>query len=277
MGMRINTNVSSLAAQRSLIKNKNALNANLRKLSTGHRITRASDDAAGLAISENFKSFLRATRQAQRNAGDSISMIQTAEGALEEISNIVIRLRELAIQTSSDTISDKERKFSNIEFLQLVDEVKRISKSTSFNENNLLDGTSGVLEFQIGQKNDPNLDRLRFDFTQADSTPVSLGIETLDISTKLGSQNSLANLDGALKKVNGIRALMGATQNRLQSVMNNLSITDENISAANSRIRDLDIAAETADLAKNNILVQSGVSVLSQANNSTSMALKLIN
>ena len=155
--------------------------------------------------------------------------------------------------------------------------MKRISKSTSFNDNNLLDGTSGVLEFQIGQKNDPNLDRLRFDFTQADSTPVSLGIETLDISTKLGSQNSLSNLDGALKKVNGIRALMGATQNRLQSVMNNLSITDENISAANSRIRDLDIAAETADLAKNNILVQSGVSVLSQANNSTSMALKLIN
>ena len=277
MGMRINTNASSLAAQRSLVNNKNALNNNLRKLSTGQRITRASDDAAGLAISENFKSYLRATRQAYRNAGDSISMIQTAEGGLEEISNIIIRLRELAVQTSSDTVGDKERAFSNIEFSQLVDEVKRIAESSSFNGINLLDGSSGVLEFQIGQKNDPTLDRLRFDFSQANSTPMSLGLEALDVSTKTGSQTSLANLDNALTRVNGIRARMGATQNRLQSIMNNLSITDENISAANSRVRDLDIAQETADMAKNNILVQSGVSVLSQANNQPSIALKLIN
>jgi flagellin len=277
MGMRINTNASSLAAQRSLVRNRNSLNSNLRKLSTGQRITRASDDAAGLAISENFKSYLRATRQAQRNAGDSISMIQTAEGGLEEISNIIIRLRELSVQTSSDTIGDKERAFSNIEFTQLVDEVDRIAKSSSFNGINLLDGSSGVLEFQIGQRNDPNLDRLNFDFSQAGATPLSLGMAALDISTKQGSQNSLANLDDALTKVNGIRAKMGATQNRLQSIMNNLSITDENISAANSRIRDLDIAKESADMAKNNILVQSGVSVLSQANNSPAMALKLIN
>ena len=277
MGMRINTNASSLAAQRSLVNNRNALNNNLRKLSTGQRITRASDDAAGLAISENFKSYLRATRQAYRNAGDSISMIQTAEGGLEEISNIIIRLRELAVQTSSDTVGDKERAFSNIEFSQLVDEVKRIAESSSFNGINLLDGSSGVLEFQIGQKNDPTLDRLRFDFSQANSTPLSLGLEALDVSTKTGSQTSLANLDNALTRVNGIRARMGATQNRLQSIMNNLSITDENISAANSRVRDLDIAQETADMAKNNILVQSGVSVLSQANNQPSIALKLIN
>ena len=141
----------------------------------------------------------------------------------------------------------------------------------------MLDGSSGVLEFQIGQKNDPTLDRLRFDFSQANSTPMSLGLEALDVSTKTGSQTSLANLDNALTRVNGIRARMGATQNRLQSIMNNLSITDENISAANSRVRDLDIAQETADMAKNNILVQSGVSVLSQANNQPSIALKLIN
>ena len=159
MGMRINTNASSLAAQHSLTKNKNALNSNLRKSSSGLRITRASDDAAGLAISEKFKSYLRATRQAQRNAGDSISMVQTAEGALEEISNIVIRLRELAVQTASDTVGDKERAFSNIEFSQLSDEISRIAKSTNFNGINLLDGSSGVLEFQIGQRNDPTLDR----------------------------------------------------------------------------------------------------------------------
>jgi flagellin len=277
MGMRINTNASSLAAQRSLVQNRNALNSNLRKLSTGQRITRASDDAAGLAISENFKSYLRATRQAQRNAGDSISMIQTAEGALEEISNIIIRLRELSVQTSSDTIGDKERAFSNIEFTQLVDEVDRIAKSSNFNGISLLDGSSGVLEFQIGQNNSPTLDRLKFDFSQASATPMSLGLAALDISSKVGSQNSLANLDDALVKINGIRAKMGATQNRLQSIMNNLSITDENISMANSRIRDLDIAKESADMAKNNILVQSGVSVLSQANNSPATALKLIN
>jgi flagellin len=277
MGMRINTNASSLAAQNSLRKNKSALNDNLRKLSSGYRITRASDDAAGLAISEKFKSYLRATRQAQRNAGDSISMVQTAEGALEEISNIVIRLRELAVQTASDTVGDKERTFSNIEFSQLSDEISRISKSTNFNGINLLDGSSGVLEFQIGQKNDPTLDRLKFDLSQASATPISLGIAGLDVSTKLGSQNSLKSLDNALFSINGIRANMGATQNRLQSIINNLSITDENISAANSRIRDLDIAKETADLAKNNILVQSGVSVLSQANNAPSTALKLIN
>ena len=276
MGMRINTNVSSLAAQRSLAMNKRNQNDNLRKLSTGLRITRAADDAAGLAISEKFKAYIRATRQAKRNAGDSISMIQTAEGGLGEISNILIRMRELSIQAASDTIGSPERNYTDVEYQELKNEISRISKATSFNGKTLLDGQSGVLEFQIGQMNDPMLDRLSFDFSQANATAMALGIDNVSLATKLGAQQSITVLDDALIRVNGIRAKMGAAQNRLQSVINNLSITDENISEANSRVRDIDVASETAELAKNNILVQSGVSVLSQTNNSPSIALKLL-
>ena len=276
MGMRINTNVSSLAAQRSLAINKRNQDDNLRKLSSGYRINRASDDAAGLAISEKFKAYIRATRQAKRNAGDSISMIQTAEGGLSEISSILIRMRELSIQAASDTIGSPERDYTDVEYQELKNEIERISKATSFNGKTLLDGKSGVLEFQIGQMNDPVLDRISFDFTQSNSTPLSLGIDNMSLATKGGAQQSITVLDEALIRLNGIRAKMGAVQNRLQSVISNLSITDENISAANSRVRDLDVASETAELAKNNILVQSGVSVLSQTNNSPNIALKLL-
>jgi flagellin len=274
--MRINTNVSSLAAQRSLAMNKRNQNDNLRKLSTGLRITRAADDAAGLAISEKFKAYIRSTRQAKRNAGDSISMIQTAEGGLGEVSSILIRMRELSIQAASDTIGSPERNYTDVEYQELKNEIQRISKATSFNGKTLLDGKSGVLEFQIGQRNDPLLDRISFDFSQANATAMALGIDSSSLGTKVGAQQSISVLDDALIRVNGIRAKMGAAQNRLQSVINNLSITDENMSEANSRVRDIDVASETAKLAKNNILVQSGVSVLSQTNNSPSIALKLL-
>ena len=276
MGMRINTNVSSIAARRSLGRNNQNLNDNLRKLSSGKRITQASDDAAGLAISEKLKAEIRGTRQAKRNAGDSIALIQTAEGGLNEISSILIRLRELSIQASSDTVGEPERRFGDMEFQQLKEEVDRIAKSSSFNGIKLLDGTGGVLDFQIGTKNNPLLDRVSYDFTKADGTLASLGIDTEAISSKIGAQQSLEKLDNALVQVNGVRANMGAMQNRLNSVVNNLAYTDENLSAANSRIRDADIAEETAELAKNSILVQSGVSVLSQTNNAPNIALKLI-
>jgi len=276
MGMRINTNVSSIAARRALGKNNQNLNDNLRKLSSGKRITRASDDAAGLAISEKLKAEIRGTRQAKRNAGDSIALIQTAEGGLNEISSILIRLRELAIQASSDTVGEPERKFGDMEFQQLKEEVDRIAKSSSFNGIKLLDGTGGVLDFQVGTRNDPVLDRVSFDFTGADGTLAYLGIGSEAISSKMGAQQSLDKLDNAMVQVNGARANMGAIQNRLNSVINNLAYTDENLSAAKSRIRDVDIAEETAELAKNSILVQSGVSVLSQTNNAPNVALKLI-
>lgn len=276
MGMRINTNVPSISSQRSLGKNQFNLTNNLRKLSSGERVTRASDDAAGLAISENLKAQIRSLRQSKRNAADSISLIQTAEGGLSEISNIVIRLRELSIQAASDTVGDKERGFSNIEFQSLKEEIDRIAESSEFNGTKLLNGTGGLLEFQIGVHNDPILDRLTYDGSQIDATLLTLGIAQLDIGSKLGAQTSLKNLDDALVRINGYRANLGAKQNRLSSTINNLDINDENMNAANSRIRDVDLAEETADMAKNQILVRSGVAVLSQANQAPNLALKLI-
>ncbi|MAF78447.1 MAG: flagellin FliC [Halobacteriovoraceae bacterium] len=276
MGLRINTNTPSLSAQRSLGMTNKRMNDNLRKLSSGERITRASDDAAGLAISENLKAQIRGGRQAKRNANDAISMIQTAEGGLGEISNIIIRLRELAVQSASDTVGEQERGFSDIEFQQLKEEIDRISKSSEFNGIKLLDGSGGMLEFQVGIHNDPTLDRLRYDGTKANTTLVSLGLSGEAVSTKEGAQTTLSKLDDALVQINGVRAELGATQNRLSSTINNLAVSDENLSAAKSRIRDVDVAAETADLARNNILVQAGTSVLSQANQAPNMALKLI-
>ncbi|MCK5882663.1 MAG: flagellin FliC [Bacteriovoracaceae bacterium] len=276
MGLRINTNVASLSAQRNMGNTKARLDANLRKLSSGERITRAGDDAAGLAISENLRAEIRGTRQAKRNANDAISLIQTAEGGLSEVSNIVIRLRELAVQSASDTIGDTEREFSDIEFQQLKEEVDRIARSMEFNGIKLLDGTGGMLEFQVGVNNDPVLDRLRYDGTSADATLASLGLSAESISSKQGSQVTLKKLDDALVQVNGVRSNLGALQNRLSSTINNLGVTDENLSAANSRIRDVDVASETASMARNNILIQAGASVLSQANQFPNVALKLI-
>ncbi len=276
MGLRINTNVASISAQRALGITKNNLDSNLRKLSSGERITRASDDAAGLAISEKLKSHIRSLRQAKRNSDDGISLVQTAEGGLNEISNIIIRLRELAIQAASDTVGDTERGFSNIEFKNLLDEVQRISQGAEFNGRKLLDGTGGLVDIQVGLHNDPMQDRISYDSTLADTSLENLGLVQENISSKQGAQLSLSKLDDALLRINGVRAGLGALQNRLQSASNTIAITDENYSAANSRIRDVDVAAETADLTKNNILSQAGVSVLAQANQTPNFALKLI-
>lgn len=277
MGLRINTNVPSLSSQRALSATQINLGNNLRRLASGERITRAGDDAAGLAISENLKAQIRSTRQSRRNAGDSISLIQTAEGGLSEVSSILIRLRELAIQTASDTIGDKERGFSNIEFHNLRDEVDRIAESSEFNGIKLLNGKGGVLEFQIGIHNDPVLDRLQYDGTYIDATTKAMGLGEVDVGTKIGAQSSIKAIDDALVRISGIRANLGAKQNRLSSAINNLDVNDENMSAANSRIRDVDLAAETADMTKNQILIQAGTAVLSQANQVPNIALKLIN
>lgn len=277
MGLRINTNVQSLTAQRHLGNNKRRLDSNLSKLASGERITKSADDAAGLAISEKLKSQIRSLRQAKRNADDGISLVQTAEGGLQEISNIVIRLRELSIQAASDTVGEQERSFSDIEFQQLKEEIQRISKSSDFNGRKLLDGSGGIVEMQIGIHNDPTNDRLTYDASSIDSTLDNLGIGSESVSSKEGAQNALANLDDALVKINGSRANLGALQNRLTSVVQNIEISDENLSAANSRIRDVDVASESADLAKNQILAQAGTSVLAQANQSPNFALQLLN
>lgn len=276
MGLRINTNIPSLSAQRNLSKTKRDLNSNLRKLSSGERITRAADDAAGLAISEKLKSQIRSIRQAKRNADDGISLIQTAEGGLSEVSNIVIRLRELAVQAASDTVGETERSFSDIEFQSLKDEIQRISQSSEFNGRKLLDGTGGLVEIQIGANNDPFNDRLRYDSSTVLSTLDALGIGAETVGNKEGAQFALKKLDDALVHVNGSRANLGALQNRLQSVITNLGVTEENFSEANSRIRDVDVASETAKMTKNNILNQAGISVLAQANQAPNHALSLL-
>jgi flagellin len=276
MGFRINTNISSIAAQRSLSINNREAESNLNKLASGSRITKAADDAAGLAISEKLKSNIRSLKQADRNANDGISMVQTAEGGLNEVSSILTRMRELAIQTSSDTVGDSERGMTNMEYQNLKLELERISQVTEFNGKKLLSGDGDQYDFQIGANNDSFQDRISYDAGKVNSKMDSLGLSELDVSTKTGSQESLSSVDAAIEKVSGFRAYLGGIQNRLVSTSNNLQVNVENISAANSRIRDVDYADATATKAKNDILNSAGTSVLAQANMSGQNALKLI-
>jgi flagellin len=276
MGFRINTNVSSIAAQRALNVTNKAGADNLAKMSSGTRIVKASDDAAGLAISEKLKSNVRSLNQANRNANDGISMVQVAEGGLNETQNILTRLRELAIQSSSDTVGDAERGFSDLEYQSLKKEIQRISEVTEFNGMNLLNGQGEKLDFQIGVNNNDFQDRISYDRTMTNSSLEGLGIDALSVGNKEGAQTSLASIDAAIEKVSGQRAALGAIQNRLTSTSNNLQITSENLSAANSRIRDVDYAEATAFNAKTNILNSAGTSVLAQANTAGQNALKLI-
>ena len=276
MGFRIATNVQSIAAQRTLGMQRQEMNHQLDKLSSGERIIRAGDDAAGLAISEKFKATIRSNRQAIRNTQDGISMVQVAEGGLNEIGNILIRMRELSIQSASDTIGDTERSFVDREVQSVKAELDRIAQSTSFNGTDLLNGNNAKLEFQVGTGPDPIKDRINYDGEKFNATLEALGLNEVSTATKEQSQNNLNVLDAAIGKLSENRAGFGAMQNRLQSTMNNLQVMDENLSAANSRIRDADIAAETAELTKRNILTQAGVSTLAQANQTGILALKLI-
>jgi flagellin len=276
MGLRINTNVSSLAAQRTLGVNNAEQSQTLGKLSSGTRIVRSADDAAGLAISEKLKAQVRSVNQAERNANDGISMIQTAEGGLNEISNILVRLRELSIQSASDTVGDTERQFTNLEYQNLKQEMERISQVTEFNGKKLLNGEGDSYDFQIGINNDQFQDRISFDTQRLNSSIASLGVDGLAVSSKEEAQNGLAAIDAAIQNVSGQRAELGAKQNRLSSTIQNLQVSSENLSAANSRIRDTDYAAETAKKTKLDILTNAGTSVLAQSNAQGQAALKLI-
>jgi flagellin len=276
MGLRINTNVQSLRAQNSLSRVEENKSNTLSKLSSGSRINKAGDDAAGLAISEKLKANIRGTQQASRNAGDGISMIQTAEGGLNESSNILVRLRELSVQSASDTIGDEERKFSNLEFQQLSSEIERIATSTQFNGKSLLNGEGKSLDFQIGIMNDEKNDRLSYSPQDTSATVKALGVDGLNVLSKEDARGNLEKIDKAINGVNSNRASLGALQNRLQSTISNLDVRTENLAAANSRIRDTDIALESAEMTKSNILSAAATSVLSQANNAGSSALKLI-
>lgn len=285
MGLRINTNVASINGQRNLRGTNHDMRRALERMSSGSRINRAGDDAAGLAISENLKAQIRGYNMNVRNSEDGISLVQVAEGGLNETNAILIRMRELGIQAASDTIGPDERKFLDVEYQNLLQEIERIAVATEYNKTKLLNGQGQMFDIQVGIRNVSGVDRITFDGTKADATLEGLNLKqievddemvALNIADKKIAQESLARVDTAIQKVAAARADFGAMQNRLQSTINNLGISIENLSAANSRIRDADLASEAAEMTRNNIMLQSGVSVLAQTNNVNSLALKLL-
>ncbi len=277
MGLRINTNTSSLNAQRTLWGTKLALDKSMERLASGYRINRAGDDAAGLAISENLRAQVRGLKQASRNANDGISLVQVAEGAMNEVSTILIRLRELAVQAASDTVGAVERQFLNVEYDQLISEVDRIADGTEFNGTQLLAGVGSIMDFQVGIRNNPEIDRISFDSSKADANSAALGVNLTSVADKASAQNSLSAIDNAIMSVSAMRADFGALQNRLQTTVSNIQNSVENMSAANSRIRDVDVAEETSEMTRDHILLQAGTGVLAQANQSANVALNLLN
>jgi flagellin len=273
MGLRINTNVASITAQRNLSSVSGRLQGNFARLSSGLRIATAADDAAGLGISERMRSQIRSFAQAGRNAQDGISLVQTAEGALNESSNILNRLRELAIQSANGTLSDTDRATIDTEAQALIEELDRIASGTEFNGVNLLDGSTASVGIQVGiEAGGTNSLSVSF----VDATTATLGVDALDLSDTTGATSALTLIDSAIDDVNTARGGLGATQNRLQSAFASIQNVRENLSAAESRIRDVDVAYEAADLTRNSILQQAAVSVLAQANVQPQLALSLL-
>lgn len=279
MALTVNTNIASLIAQKNLNNTNNTLTKSIERLSTGLRINRAADDAAGLALSTTLKAQIRSINQAARNANDAVSLLQTAESGLGEMSNITLRMRELAEQAANEVLGDTERGYLNDEYLALKSEINRISDVTEFAGKKLLDGTiSGTgVNFQIGFQNTAN-DRLNV--AMADTDAQALGLNTVgadSISTAALAQSVLSVIDAsAIAVLSNRRGDIGAVQNRLEYSISNLAAASENFSAANSRIEDADFAAETAIYVKNQILVQAGTAVLAQANILPQAALTLL-
>ncbi len=274
MGLRVNTNVASINAQRNLANVTERLGGNFRRLSTGLRISTAADDAAGLAISQRLRAQIRSLDQAKRNANDGISLVQTAEGALNEVSSILTRLRELSIQSANGTVSGQDQDTLNEEFTSLINEINRIGRSTEFNGVSLLDGSSSTVNFQVGFGTTAGIDTLSVSLNPSLST--TLNLNTLDIGSAGNTTLAITNIDSAINTVSSLRGRLGAVQNRLGSTIRNLAIQVENLSAAESRIRDVDVAFETADLTRNAILQQAAIAVLAQANTAPQLALSLL-
>lgn len=276
MGMRIATNIPALNVQRNLYGLNIDMGTTMARLSSGYRINKASDDAAGLAISENLKAQIRGFKQANRNANDGISLVQVAEGGLSEVTSMLTRLRELAVQAASDTIGDRERVYVDIEYQQLKEEIDRVAQTTQFNGTPLLNGQGGLLDIQIGVNNVEFQDRITYDAMSSNASVQAMNLLEQTVSSKEQARNSLGVVDDAINYINGIRANLGAVQNRLQTVSQTLQTTDENFTAANSRIRDTDVAEESSRLARNNVLLQAATAVLGQANQQQQLALKLL-
>ncbi|MBN2724682.1 MAG: flagellin FliC [Deltaproteobacteria bacterium] len=275
--MSIRTNVSSVNAQRTLSKTQGALKNNMSKLSSGFRVRSAADDAAGLAISEKMKAQIRSLTQAERNANDGVSLIQTADGALNELHGIMDRMRELGVQSANGTYTNDDRKFLNDEFGALKSEIDRIVKVTEFNGHKLADGTNTNINFQVGINSTTN-DQITVSLASMGTSNLggATKVSALSVSTATKALSAISMIDDAISDISTQRSKLGAVQNRLQISVSNLASYRENLSSANSQIRDVDIAQETADMARNNILMQAGVSVLAQSNQMPQIALNLI-
>ncbi len=279
MAIVINTNVASLNAQRNLGKSQMELGTSMKRLSSGLRINSAKDDAAGLAISDRMTSQIRGLNQAARNANDGISMAQTAEGALQESTNLLQRMREIAVQSANDTNTAQDRQSLNSEFVQLQAEIDRIANNTQFNSQNLLDGTFDPLNggaaavFHVGANENQTIS---VSVGQADAATLGVGSGTIDVLDVTNANAAIGVIDTAIGTIDTIRGDLGAIQSRMESTIANLNNVAENLSASRSRIMDADIAMETSAMTRANILQQAGVSVLAQANQTPQLALSLL-
>lgn len=277
MGLRINSNIASQAVQKELSKTSGQAEDSFAKLASGKRITKSADDAAGLGIAKKMEAEVRGLRMAKRNASSGVSMVQVAEGGLDESTNILTRMRELSIQSASDTVGERERSYLNMEYEQLVEEVDRISKTTTFSGAELLTGENenGVMDFQVGAYAGEE-NKISFDAAATNATADSLSISGTNILDKESAGQNLEVIDEAINKVAGFRANFGALQSRLQSTIANLDTAATNTDAARSRIEDVDVAEETAKLASSNVKKSAGISTLAQANSLPNSALRLI-
>ncbi len=273
MGLRINTNIAALNAMRQLNKTTGRLEKSLERLSSGLRINRAADDAAGLAIAEAFRARVSGLQVSQRNAQDGISLVQTAEGALTETTNMLQRMRELAVQAASGTISDTNRAALQAEFSQLIEQIDDIATDTEFNGTSLLDGSTSTVSIQAGAGTGQTLS---VTLTGADSADLSINGANFYVSAMAQAATAIQVIDSAILTVSSTRALLGAAQNRLEFTINTLAIQEENSAASESAIRDANIAKETTEFTRNQILISAGTSILAQANIVPQTALKLI-
>ncbi len=275
MALRINTNVASVFAQKHLSRSQERLTSNFEHLSSGLRITKASDDAAGLAMSESMRADLQSLKQAMLNTNDGISMVQTAESALSEIAANLMRMRQLAVQSASGVVQSQERGYINTEFDALKVEINRIANVTEFNGLPLANVATAVT-IQVGIGTVTANDQIVVTRQKADTSPTGLAIVSNDVNTEITALAAITALDLALTSVNTKRANYGAVQNSLASALHNLESYTENLVAAESRIRDVDFAAETADMTRNSVFQQAGIAILSQANSSPQAALQLL-
>ena len=275
MALTVNTNIASMKARNNLSANSRALSGSFERISSGLRITKAADDAAGLGVAESMDAQERSARQAMRNTNDGISMVQTAEGSTNEVANIVKRMRELAVQSSSETLASTERAYIQDEYLALESEIDRVANTTEFNGVSLTDGSNTQLNVQVGIMNTTN-DQVTVTFGDLRVTALAIDSGSIDLSTSAGAFAAIDDLDAALDTLNSTRASFGSSQNRLDSSLRNMETYSENLSSAQSQIRDADFAYETAELAKTQIMQQAGTAILSQANSMSQGALSLI-